>query len=118
VEDQKELSAEFADVKDILFISAKNHTNIDALKNRLIELFDARTVNSGETVVTNARHANALRNAHTALEKVKQGLEQQVASDFLALDIRYALEELGQITGQVSNEDLLDNIFSKFCIGK
>ncbi len=118
VEDQKELSVEFSDFKDILFISAKNHTNIETLKNRLIELFDARTINSGETVVTNARHANSLKNAHAALEKVKLGLEQQVASDFLALDIRYALEELGQITGEVTNEDLLDNIFSKFCIGK
>lgn len=118
IENPKELNEEFSDFKDILFISAKNHTHIDLLKNRLIELFDARTLNSGETVVTNARHANALKNAYAALEKVKQGLELQVASDFLALDIRYALEQLGQITGEVSNEDLLDNIFSKFCIGK
>ncbi len=118
VEDQNALKKEFADFTNLLLISAKNHTNIDALKNRLIELFDARTVNAGETVVTNARHANALRNAHAALEKVQNGLDQQLPSDFLALDIRYALEELGQITGEVTNEDLLDNIFSKFCIGK
>jgi tRNA modification GTPase len=118
VENQHDLTAEFADIKDILFISAKHHTNIDELKNQLVALFDARTVNTGEIIVTNARHANALRNAHTALEKVNLGLEQHVASDFLALDIRYALEELGQITGQVTNEDLLENIFSKFCIGK
>lgn len=118
VENQHDLTAEFTEIKDILFISAKHHTNIDTLKNTLVAFFDARTVNTGETIVTNARHANALRNAHAALEKVNHGLEQQVASDFLALDIRYALEELGQITGQVTNEDLLDNIFSKFCIGK
>ncbi|MCU0360513.1 MAG: tRNA uridine-5-carboxymethylaminomethyl(34) synthesis GTPase MnmE, partial [Bacteroidia bacterium] len=117
VENQHDLTAEFTEIKDILFISAKHHTNIDTLKNTLVAFFDARTVNTGETIVTNARHANALRNAHAALEKVNHGLEQQVASDFLALDIRYALEELGQITGQVTNEDLLDNIFSKFCIG-
>ncbi len=118
VEEAGALVEEFSDINDILFISAKNHTNIELLKNRLLKLFDARTVNSGETVVTNARHANALSNANKALTKVIEGLENNIASDFLALDIRYALDELGQITGQVTNEDLLDHIFSKFCIGK
>jgi tRNA modification GTPase len=68
--------------------------------------------------VTNARHAASLSNASSALQKSILGLDQNLPGDLLALDIRYALEELGHITGEVTNEDLLENIFTKFCIGK
>jgi tRNA modification GTPase len=118
IEEQSELEQEFPDFPDMLFVSAKEHKNIDQLKHRLVELFDTRTLDDSETIVTNARHASALRNAETALLNVKKGLEARIASDLLALDLRYALDQLGQITGQVTNEDLLENIFSKFCIGK
>lgn len=117
-ENLEDLKKEFGDVPNILFISAKEETNIDELKNKLVGLFDTRTVNTTETIVTNSRHVNALKNAQKALVKVNEGLSNHIQSDFLALDIRYALEALGEITGQVTNEDLLDNIFSKFCIGK
>ncbi len=117
-EDLDELKQEFADVPSLLFISAKEQNNIDALKKTLVNLFDTRTLNTTDTIVTNSRHVNSLNKAHTALIKVNEGLASNIQSDFLALDIRYALEALGEITGQVTNEDLLDNIFSKFCIGK
>jgi len=117
-ENLEDLKKEFGDVPNVLFISAKEETNIDELKNKLVGLFDTRTVNTTETIVTNSRHVNALKNAQKALVKVNEGLSNHIQSDFLALDIRYALEALGEITGQVTNEDLLDNIFSKFCIGK
>lgn len=117
-EDLEELKREFADVPSLLFISAKEQKNIEALKKTLVNLFDTRTLNTTDTIVTNSRHVNSLNKAHAALIKVNEGLASNIQSDFLALDIRYALEALGEITGQVTNEDLLDNIFSKFCIGK
>jgi len=117
-ENLKELKDEFCDHPDLIYISAKEHKNIEELKQRLIDLFDARTVNTGDTVVTNARHAQSLKNAAGALEKVKEGMQNKIPGDLLALDIRYALNELGMITGEVNNEDLLDSIFTKFCIGK
>ncbi|MBK9284108.1 MAG: tRNA uridine-5-carboxymethylaminomethyl(34) synthesis GTPase MnmE [Sphingobacteriaceae bacterium] len=118
VEGEKELREEFSDYPELLYISAKENKNIELLKTRLIELFDSRTVNTGDTIVTNARHANSLKNALNALLKVKEGMDNQLSGDLLALEIRYALNELGLITGEVTNEDLLDSIFTKFCIGK
>jgi tRNA modification GTPase len=113
-----DLKQEFADVPHIQFISAKEHKNIDVLKSTLVSLFDTRTVNTTDTIVTNSRHVSSLTKAQEALNKVNEGLSSNIQSDFLALDIRYALEALGEITGQVTNDDLLGNIFSKFCIGK
>lgn len=117
-ETMKDLQVEFSEFPDMIYISAKHHHHIDLLKQRLVALFDTRTVDTTDTIVTNARHANSLRNAQKALEKVANGLNINIAGDLLALDIRYALEELGSITGQVTNEDLLDSIFTRFCIGK
>lgn len=117
-ENLEELKAEFKDVPHILFISAKEQRNINELKGTLVSLFDTRTVNTTDTIVTNSRHVSSLNNAQAALLKVNEGLSSSIQSDFLALDIRYALEALGEITGQVTNDDLLGNIFSKFCIGK
>ncbi|MDI1354925.1 MAG: tRNA uridine-5-carboxymethylaminomethyl(34) synthesis GTPase MnmE [bacterium] len=117
-ENREDLKTEFSDYPHMIFISAKEHLHIDLLKEELVKLFDTRTLDTSDTIVTNARHANALKNAAAALSKVKEGLDSKIQSDFLALDIRYALEELGNITGQVTNEDLLENIFTRFCIGK
>ncbi|HQQ95250.1 MAG TPA: tRNA uridine-5-carboxymethylaminomethyl(34) synthesis GTPase MnmE [Bacteroidia bacterium] len=118
LESPVDLEREFSDFPALLFISAKEHQGIDRLRADLLGLFDERTLHSPETIVTNARHAQALKQAHAALDKVNQGMEASLPGDLLALEIRYALNELGQITGEVSNEDLLGNIFSKFCIGK
>lgn len=118
VENYADLKKEFSEFPDIVYISAKEQKNIDVLQKKLIDLFDLRTLDVSDTIVTNARHANSLKNAGDALDRVTQGLNSNIASDLLALDIRYALEELGNITGQVTNEDLLENIFTRFCIGK
>ncbi|MGZ3901245.1 MAG: tRNA uridine-5-carboxymethylaminomethyl(34) synthesis GTPase MnmE [Bacteroidia bacterium] len=117
-ENDSDLKAEFSEYPEMIFISAKHLQNIDQLKQKLVQLFDTRTIDATDTIVTNARHANSLRNAEKALAKVNEGLNNNIAGDLLALDIRYALEELGSITGQVTNEDLLDSIFTRFCIGK
>lgn len=118
VEGEEEVKKEFAEFKDLLYVSAKNNKNIDVLKDKLVSLFDARTVNTTDTIVTNARHADSLKRANEALQKVANGLDQKIAGDLLALEIRYALNELGSITGEVTNDDLLDSIFTRFCIGK
>jgi tRNA modification GTPase len=73
---------------------------------------------ANETIVSNARHYDALIKTAVALEKADEGLETQVTADFVAMDIRQAMFELGTITGDISTDDLLGNIFSKFCIGK
>lgn len=118
VEDIKDLKEEFCDYPDIIYISAKEHKNMDGLKQKLVNLFDTRTIDATDTIVTNARHANSLKRAQAALLKVSEGISNNIVGDLLALDIRYALDELGLITGSVTNEDLLDSIFTKFCIGK
>ncbi len=118
VENYSDLREEFSEYPDIVYISAKENRNIDLLQKTLLKLFDTRTLDVSDTIVTNARHANSLKNAGHALDNVAKGLDENIASDLLALDIRYALEELGNITGQVTNEDLLENIFTRFCIGK
>ena len=118
VEGEEALRKEYSSFTDLIYISAKEGKNINELKNKLLSLFDAKAVSATDTIVTNARHAESLRKALNALTKVTEGLNANVPSDLLALDIRYALDELGSITGQVTNDDLLGNIFSKFCIGK
>ena len=117
VENVEELKKEFQDFK-VIYVSAKEGTHIQELKNKLIQLFDSRTVNTTETVVTNARHHHSLKLSLDALMKVLKGLDENIPGDLLALDVRYALNELGGITGEVTSDNLLENIFSKFCIGK
>lgn len=117
-EDFGELQKEFADIPNLLYISAKTQLYLDDLRAKLVALFDNRAVNVTETVVTNARHADALRKASASLHRVAEGLAKNIQTDLLAQDIRHALEALGEITGEVHTENLLENIFSKFCIGK
>ncbi len=103
---------------DLLIISAKNKQDIEVLKDKLLEIFDVSRLESDQTIITNARHHQALLHAKNELLKVLEGLQMQIPGDLLAMDIRQALYHLGTITGEVSTDDLLDNIFSKFCIGK
>ena len=103
---------------ELLFISAKEKQGLDALKKRLLQLYQLDQLKSDAVIVTNARHAAALGFAGDALTKVREGLQHQIPGDLLALEIRFALDQLGNITGQVTNEDLLTNIFTRFCIGK
>jgi len=99
-------------------ISAKANTGIDILKQALTQKAISGDVNTEATIVTNARHYDALLKLSKALADVREGMEQQVPGDLLALDIRQCLHYLGLITGEITNEDQLDFIFSKFCIGK
>jgi tRNA modification GTPase len=115
---EAEAKEKFASFTDIIFISAKQHINIDELKNSLVAKAINGDINTESTIVTNARHYEALQKLSQALADVQQGLDDKVPGDLLALDIRQCLHYLGTITGQITNEDQLDFIFSKFCIGK
>lgn len=101
-----------------VFISAKNKTGVEELKEELLRKVNLHQLNTDDVLVTNIRHVEALRKTQESLEKVIEGIDNPITSDFLAMDIRQALHHLGEITGSVSTDDLLENIFSKFCIGK
>ncbi len=109
---------QFAAFKNSLFISAKNNQQIDALKKSLVDNTIQGNIHTESTIVTNARHYEALVGLMQSLEEVEQGLHNQVPGDLLALDIRQCLHYLSTITGSITHEDQLDYIFSKFCIGK
>ncbi len=102
----------------VLFIAAKSKLHIDVLKQRLVDKVVQGTVQTENTIVTNARHYTALQEVDKALVDITNGLNNQLSGDLLALDIRRCLHFLGEITGEITNEDRLDFIFSKFCIGK
>ncbi|NLR82788.1 tRNA uridine-5-carboxymethylaminomethyl(34) synthesis GTPase MnmE [Chitinophaga eiseniae] len=112
------IKTKFAEFPDILFISAKNHAHIQDLKDALVHKVMAGDINTEDTIITNARHHAALLEVHKSLNDVKTGMDNGLPGDLLALDIRLCLHYLGEITGEVTNEDRLDYIFSKFCIGK
>lgn len=101
-----------------VFISAKQKDSLEQLKQNLLEVIDVEALNSGNTIVTNGRHYEALLKANLDLMKVNEGLQTGISGDFLAMDIRQALHHLGTITGEVTTDDLLGNIFANFCIGK
>lgn len=101
-----------------LFISAKNKLGIDELKNTLLSFVNTGALKNQETIVTNTRHYDALLKALEEVQKVQWGLDQQLPTDLLAIDLRQALYHFGEITGEVTNDELLGNIFANFCIGK
>jgi tRNA modification GTPase len=104
--------------EDAVMISAKEKLNIDDLKNKIYHAAIKYELTGNETLVTNVRHLEALQKTEESLIKVLSGIDSDITSDFLATDIKQALHYLGEITGAVTTDDLLENIFSKFCIGK
>lgn len=115
-----ELSAKekFRDLENLVFISAKEHMHTEVLKERLVDMVLEGEVQAESNIVTNARHYHALKEVEKSLTDIRQGLDKKLPGDLLSLDIRRCLHWLGEITGEVTNEDQLDYIFSKFCIGK
>lgn len=103
---------------DFVLIAAASKTNLEKLKDRIISLFQVNEVKQGDVVVTNLRHYQNLLQTNQSLARVLEGMDGHVTGDFLAMDIRQSLHYLGEITGQITSDDLLANIFSKFCIGK
>ena len=101
-----------------LFISAKQHINTSKLQELLVSTAAIPSIGEDDVIVTNMRHYEALKKALEAILRVKDGLEIDITHDFLAQDIRECMFYLGEITGQISTDEILGNIFSKFCIGK
>jgi tRNA modification GTPase len=99
-------------------VSAINDMNIEYLKERLFEVAIGGTINQESLVVTNTRHVEALSKTKENLLQAQQGIDSGISSDFVAMDIRQAIHFLGEITGEISTDDLLENIFRNFCIGK
>jgi len=107
-----------ASYSDTILISAKEKQGLETLKTELLRKVNAESFHSQNTIVTNVRHYESLVQTQESLEAVLQGLHTGITGDFLAMDIRHALHYLGEITGTITTDDLLGNIFSKFCIGK
>jgi len=105
-------------ITNLLLISAKTGEGINTLKNKLLEFVNTGALRNNETIVTNTRHYDSLLKALEAIQKVQFGIKEEIPSDLMAIDVKDALYHLGEITGQVTNDELLGNIFANFCIGK
>ena len=115
---ESQAKEKFSQVGNLIYISARSGLHLEVLKERMVDLVLKDNIPSESVIVTNARHYHALKQVHDSLTEVSSGLENKIPGDLLALDIRRALHYLGEITGEITNEDQLDYIFSKFCIGK
>lgn len=112
------LRDKFSNISGIIFISAKANEHTEVLKEKLVDLVLQGKVQADDTIITNARHFHALQEVLQSLIDIRNGLDNKIPGDLVALDIRRCLHYLGEITGSITTEDQLDFIFSKFCIGK
>ncbi len=111
------LSKVFSEIEP-LHMSAKTGTGVELLKTKLLDMVHMGKLQNNDTIITNARHYDALRLALENIQKVQDGMQTGLSGDLLAIDIREALYHFGRITGEISTDDLLGNIFANFCIGK
>ncbi len=116
--DKEHYESKLASLASVIFISAKGGHGVEQLKEQMADVILKGNIHTESTIVTNARHYQALVEAGKSLSDIKTGLDNRLPGDLLALDIRRCLHYLGEITGEVNNEEMLDWIFSKFCIGK
>ena len=113
-----EYNNKFAVFEKLVLISAQKQLHMEVLRERMVDTILQGSVQTENTIITNARHYHALKEVMRSLIDIKNGLDNKLPGDLLALDIRHCLFYLGEITGEITNEDQLDYIFSKFCIGK
>jgi tRNA modification GTPase len=104
--------------KNLLLLSAKENIGVEELKSKLLEFVNTGALRNNETIITNSRHYDSLLKALAEVQKVQQGIDSGLSGDLLAIDIRQALYHFGEITGEITSDDLLGNIFANFCIGK
>lgn len=116
--DNNDLKAVKDEITDVILLSAKSGTGVQELTDALLNLINTGALRNNETIVTNTRHYDALLKAFEEVQKVQYGLDTGLSGDLLAIDIRQALYHFGEITGEITNDDLLGNIFANFCIGK
>jgi tRNA modification GTPase len=106
------------EIPGVVTISAQNPSQVEELCRRLFNQVTGGSLSAEDTVLTNARHLEALQRVLQSLEDIRNGMNDRLPGDLLALDIRHCLHYIGEITGMVTNKDVLDYVFSKFCIGK
>jgi tRNA modification GTPase len=116
--DDKQIAFLQTDIPNIHLLSAKEGIGVEALKDKLLSFVNTGALRNNDTIVTNSRHYDSLLKALEEIDKVKHGLESGLSGDLLAIDIRQALYHFGEITGEITSDDLLGNIFANFCIGK
>ena len=116
--DDMQLAQLNTEIPEVLLLSAKSGFGVEQLNNTLLNLINTGALRNNETIITNTRHYDALLKAFEEIQKVKYGLDSGLSGDLLAIDIRQALYHFGEITGEITNDDLLGNIFANFCIGK
>ncbi|RZJ75421.1 MAG: tRNA uridine-5-carboxymethylaminomethyl(34) synthesis GTPase MnmE, partial [Flavobacterium sp.] len=105
-------------IPEMLLVSAKQTIGVEELKSKLLSFVNTGALRNNETIVTNTRHYDSLIKALEEIQKVQFGLNTNIPADLMSIDIRQALYYFGEITGQVTNDELLGNIFANFCIGK
>jgi len=116
--DETQIKNKFKNIKDIILISAKTNQHIDVLKRKLVETVMEGKILNENIIITNSRHYNSLQLISQSINDIQKGLNENLSVDLLTPDIRQCLHYLGEITGEITTEDQLDYIFSKFCIGK
>ncbi len=105
-------------IYNLQLLSAKTGLGVEELQNKLLNFVNTGALRNNETIVTNSRHYDAMLKALEEITKVQEGIDNNLSGDLLAIDIRQALYYFGEITGEISNDELLGNIFANFCIGK
>ena len=115
---ENEKAGALQQIPELLLVSAKENSGVEELKDKLLSFVNTGALRNNETIVTNTRHYDSLLKALEEIQKVQYGLQSGIPADLMAIDIRQALYYFGEITGQVTNDELLGNIFANFCIGK
>jgi len=106
------------DNESLIFLSAKEKTGLELLKDELGKTVEKQRLSSGDVIITNIRHYDVLSNVSESLRRVETGLTKGLPGDLLAIDIRHAIHYLGEITGEITSDEILGYIFKNFCIGK
>lgn len=117
-QDEQALQLRYADFKNIIYISAKQNLHIERLTDALLHAVNIGNLNNDELIVSNIRHVEALNNTHQSLNNVLALLLQPISGELVAFELKQSLYHLGLITGEISTDNLLDSIFTRFCIGK
>jgi tRNA modification GTPase len=116
--DDSQLAELNLSIPEVILLSAKSGFGVEQLTDKLLGLINTGALRNNDTIVTNSRHYDALLKALEEIMKVQAGIDSGLSGDLLAIDIRQALYHFGEITGEISNDELLGNIFANFCIGK
>ena len=115
---KSEISVSDLDQFNPILISAKNKSNIDNLRDEILSYVNNLTSQIDNSTISNSRHYDLLNKTYEEIHKVKISISKNISSELLAIDIKQAIYFLGELTGEISNDEVLGNIFSKFCIGK